>query len=264
MIVDLSCPDGHSVNDRIAKALCSLHYSSLDDAVQFSQTLGVGTHLIKIDLRNAYRIVPLHPQDCHLFGICWEDCAYVVQALPFGLRSAPKLFTAVEDSMGWALSAAGIPLHIHYPDNFFVFHPSVAWSKPTLLGHILAFLEYLGIHILAFLEYLGIPVALHKIEGPATTVTFLGIVVNAIRGKLRLPHHKIDDIQQTLQFWRTQCSDQHSKFESMVSHLAYASMVVQQSRTFLRNLYIILNRPEHRRHYVHLDSEARADLCWWH
>ena len=41
-------------------------------------------------------------------------------------------------------------------------------------------------------------------------------------------------------------------------------MVVRQGRTFLRHLYVILNRAEHHRHYVHLDSEARADLCWWH
>ena len=52
--------------------LQSLHvhsYSSLDDATMFNGLLGPGTLLIKVDLKSAYRTVPLHPQDWYHFGV---------------------------------------------------------------------------------------------------------------------------------------------------------------------------------------------------
>ena len=73
MIVDLSSPSGGSVNDGVAAPLCSLCYSSLDDAIKIIGKLGPGTSLIKVDLKSAYRMVPIHPKDRHLFGICWDD-----------------------------------------------------------------------------------------------------------------------------------------------------------------------------------------------
>ena len=112
MIVDLSHPSGRSVNDLIPSDLCSLRYPSIDEAVDYSLALGHYTPLIKIDLKNACRILPIHHiphlthtnayrilPNTHLLGVCWEDGVYVDLCLPFGLRSAPKIFTAIADSL---------------------------------------------------------------------------------------------------------------------------------------------------------------------
>ena len=121
MIVDLSYPSSLSVNDGISRDPCSLRYASMDDALCFVNSLGRGSLLIKVDLKNAYRMVPVHSQDRHLLGICWEGNCYVDMALPFGLRSAPMIFTAVADAIGWALSQTGVELFIHYLDDFLFF-----------------------------------------------------------------------------------------------------------------------------------------------
>ena len=91
LIMDLSSPQGHSVNDGISPTLCSLQYASVDIIRQ----LGRSTLLLKIDLSNAYHIVLVHPHDQILLGITWQDKVYIARALPFGLRSAPKIFNAV-------------------------------------------------------------------------------------------------------------------------------------------------------------------------
>ena len=130
MIVDLSHPSGRSVNDSISPLLCSLRYSSLDDALSFVKQLGPGTVLIKVDLQSAYHLVPVHSQDRHLFGVSWGGHVYVDQALPFGLCTAPKLFTAVADAIGWALWQAGITLHIHYLDNLLILCSPHAYGRP--------------------------------------------------------------------------------------------------------------------------------------
>jgi hypothetical protein len=69
MIVDLSSPSNHSINAGISEELSSITYARVDDAVECIMRLGVGTVLVKVDLKNAYRNIPIHPQDHHLLGI---------------------------------------------------------------------------------------------------------------------------------------------------------------------------------------------------
>ena len=114
-ICDLSSPSGCSVNDGIPRELCSLQYASVDDAVSIIQHLGRGTQLVKLDIQDAYRIVPVHPSDCNLLGIHWNGGTYIDRALPFGLRSAPKIFNAVADFIAWVLACNGIHYQLHLP-----------------------------------------------------------------------------------------------------------------------------------------------------
>ena len=38
--------------------------------------------------------------------------------LPFGLRSAPKIFLAVADALEWILLEQGVSVCLHYLDDF--------------------------------------------------------------------------------------------------------------------------------------------------
>ena len=62
-------------------------------------------------------MVPVHPQDQHLLGVQWEGAVYIDKVLPFGLRSAPKIFSAVADAVQWILSNNGIRKGLHYLDD---------------------------------------------------------------------------------------------------------------------------------------------------
>ena len=50
-------------------------------------------------------------------------------------------------------------------------------------------------------ERLGIPVALDKLEGPATTITFLGITINTTLQQLRLPPDKLLEMTLLIKSW---------------------------------------------------------------
>ena len=77
LIVDLSYPDGASVNDRVSKELCSLQYIKIDHVAEAAIQHGRGAELGKIDIKNAYRVVPVHPSDCPLLGMRLEGKEYV-------------------------------------------------------------------------------------------------------------------------------------------------------------------------------------------
>ena len=108
MIVDLSFPRACSVNDGIDSAVASVTYASLDEAVQQILCLGKGTQLVKVNLKQAYHQIPVNPEDHFLLGLSWEGSVYEDHALLFGLRSAPKIFTAVVNMIAWAFHMAGI------------------------------------------------------------------------------------------------------------------------------------------------------------
>ena len=135
LITDLSAPEGFSVNDGVDPLLCSVAYSSVDDAVQVLRRMGKGAELAKFDLESAYRHIPVHPQDRILLGMRWKGQIYLDGALPFGLRSAPKLFTMVADALQWIMGRRGVGISIHYLDDFLIMGPSQdrrVWQGPRL------------------------------------------------------------------------------------------------------------------------------------
>ena len=62
--------------------------------------------------------VPVHPDDQMLLGVQWKGQVYVHSALPFGMRSAPKTFSALADGLSWAFQKEGIVHTVHYLDDF--------------------------------------------------------------------------------------------------------------------------------------------------
>ena len=110
--------DGASANSGIDKGLCSLTYASVDKAARRVIQLGKGALMVKVDIKAAYRLVPVHPEDRWLLGMQFKGATYMDTVLPFGLRSAPKIFNAVADALNWACQREGVRNSLHYLDDF--------------------------------------------------------------------------------------------------------------------------------------------------
>ncbi len=109
LITDLSYPAGRSVNDAINKQCCSMKCISVIDMANAAVALGRGTLIAKIDIKAAYRLVPVCPEDR--------------QWLPFGLRSAPKNFNALADALECVVAEKGVEHLYHYLDDFAMVGP---------------------------------------------------------------------------------------------------------------------------------------------
>ena len=109
----------------------------------------------KLDLSNAYRHVPVHPDDSHPLGFEWQGVVYVDRALPFRLCSAPKVFTAIADGLAWAMACSGIRDFLHYLDDFFFCTPATSSVCTEALRTVVL-----------LCAKLGLPIAPAKLEGP--------------------------------------------------------------------------------------------------
>ena len=264
LIVDLSSPKGRSVNDGISSALCSLTYASIDDAVAIFRLLGKGALMAKLDLQEAYRMVPVHPSDRPLLGMQWKGGLYIDASLPFGLCSAPKIFSALADGLIWMVHNQGFRHALHYLDDFLLMGPpSSTHCKEALHATLQLCKEF------------GVQVAVEKTEGPSTILTFLGIEIDTCHCQLRLPQEKLRDLTQRLNYWmlhRRQTSQGVSPRRtgtkrdllSLIGLLNHAASVVRPGRTFLRSLIDASTTVVHLDHYVTLHAQARADIAWWH
>ncbi len=142
LILNLSAPEGASVNDGISKELATLSYVSLDQVADTAARLGRGLLLAKMDIKQAYRQVSVHSQV------------------------------------------------FHYVDDFITLGASATeCSRNNTIMHEVC-------------SKLGLPAEPEKDEGPATSLTFLGIVIDTVAMELRLPQEKLLRMLAELAGWR--------------------------------------------------------------
>lgn len=255
LITDLSFPEGRSVNDGIDPALCSLQYTTVEDVADIIARLDPGALLAKFDIESAYRLIPVHPQDRPLLAVRWNGSIYIDSMLPFGLRSAPKIFNAVADALHWHLQQSGIPLIRHYLDDYIIITP----PDETRCRAFIAILH-------RECSRLGVPIAAHKSEGPTTCLTFLGIEIDTVAGQLRLPTDKLDRLRALLSEWGDRRHCGRKELESLIGLLNHACKVVRAGRSFLRRMIDLLHTGHHSLHSTHLirlNKGFRSDLAWW-
>lgn len=252
LITDLSHPAGASINDAIDPAVCSLIYITVDQVAAKAMSFGTGALIAKIDIKSAYRLVPVHPDDRPWLGMQWMDRIYVDTKLPFGLRSAPKIFNALADGLEWCVAAAGVPDIFHYLDDFAVVGPP---------GSDLC-LQYLST-LKRVCQDLGVPLAPEKEEGPSTKLTLLGIEIDTVKGELRLPEDKLHRLLGMLGDWHAKKCCTRRELESLIGSLHHATKVIRPGRSFLRRIIALLSMCKRRHHHVRLNAEFRADLAWW-
>ena len=252
LITDLSFPRSNSVNDAINPALCSLTYISVDQVAAIAMQLGKGALLAKADIKSAYRLIPVHPQDRIWLGMQWDNKLYIDGMLPFGLRSAPKIFTAVADALEWCVHKRGVDYIFHYLDDFLVMGPPDSDMCKRSLELLIS-----------ECNTLGVPLAPEKLEGPSSVLTFLGIEINTSEGILRLPAEKLRRLISTVTEWLPRRSCTRKELESLIGTLQHACKVVRPGRSFLRRAIALLSVANQSFHHIRLNQEFRSDLLWW-
>ena len=222
------------------------------EAVNLALYLGQGALMAKMDLRSAYRRVPVYPDDQRLLGVCWDSHTWLDTALPFGLRSAPKLFSAVADALAWALYLEGVTHQLHYLDDFLLVGPPGSTACQASLNIALA-----------VCDRLGLPVAPAKIAGPTTRLTFLGICIDTTLQQLELPGDKLRRLQGMSRSWLQRKVCTKRELLSFLGHLHHAATVVRPGRIFTRSLINASKTVKHLHYHIRLNEMMRADIAWW-
>ena len=132
--------------------------------------------MVKMDLKDAYLQVPIHPDHQHLLSFPWDEKTYKFQYLLFGLSAAPRVFTKLLKSVVGFLRQNGCRLII-YLDDILMMHRhtddaseqgSVRTNHPTDLPTVqvnkkksiltpFQEIDFLGFHVCTTTMRLSIP-----------------------------------------------------------------------------------------------------------
>ena len=252
LILDLSSPRGDSVNDGISQEDFRCAYSKFDDAAKIVLEIGQGAYMGKVDIKHAFRICPVQPEQWPLLCFQWSGQYYTDTRLPFGSRSSPFIFNTFAIALAWIIIQFGrLQFLIHYLDDYFLAN----FTREHCQHDIAEFLR--------ICEELGVPIAEDKLVGPTTTLTYLGIEIDSVAMTIRLPADKLQQIKAIIKQWlrRRKCTKR--ELLSLIGLLAFAAKVVKPGRMFLRRLIDLSTTVDSLHYYIYLNSEARADISWW-
>ena len=170
LILDLSFPFGHSVNDGINEEEFTLTYSKVSNAIALIIKARRGALIGKVDVKSAYHIIPVHPLDRHLLGMSWQDEYYFDLKLPFSLRSAKTIFNSLADLFHWCLvNNWNILDLLHYLDHYF----TLGLPNSDICASRLRAIDRAANEI-------GVPLSPDKCVGPTTCLVFLGIQLDSV------------------------------------------------------------------------------------
>jgi hypothetical protein len=251
IVHNLSWPIGASVNSMIEDLHCRL--SSFDAAMDLLVAQGKGAMLSKIDIASAYKCIPVRPADFALLGLHWEGKFYFDKTLPFGLSSSCAIWERYATAAEWAvLNNTSVKRLCHYIDDFLLVSDKEAAASELK-------------QLLDLFHRLGLPVSIEKLEGPITSLMFLGIQVDSLSMTASLSSDRLKQLQEQAEVWAMRSSCTRRELQSWVGLLSFAAKVVRPGRTFTRHAFSLLSATHHMRKggRIVLSPGFTSDMRWW-
>ena len=169
------------------------------------------------------------------------------------LRSAPLIFTAVADALQYMMLKHRATFVDHYVDDFIIVGP----PGSGVCAHNIRVMH-------DTCRASGIPVEEEKSEGPATTITFLGIEIDTVAMETRLPQDKLDQLKEVLSIWRGKKVFRKRDLLSITGSTSHACKAVRSGRAFIRKLIDLSKTAKLPYHHIRLNRAARSDIEWWY
>lgn len=244
MICNLSAPQGQSVNDFINPEQCSVQYTSFDDTTAIISKLGRGALLGKKDIANAFRLLPICPEDFPLLGFHFKDNFYIDKCLPFGYSIACASFEKKFTSLHWIIqTSANVDTMVHYLDDFLFAGPA---NNNTCL-HLMNSFDQVC-------QQLGVPISHEKSEGPTTSITFLGLGIDTIGQSIFVPPDKVKALEVLLSSSISKHKITLKQMQSLAGSLAFITKAIPAGRAFCRRMYSSLSQAAKPCHYIRVQK----------
>jgi hypothetical protein len=229
-----------------------LKLGSIDAAINLIVKLGRGCFLTKLDVKAAYKLVPVRAEDWPLLGFMWRRMYYYERTLPFGLKASCRHWevyaTALHHFFETEVRVGGV---VHYVDDFLLVEQLIQLAQQQLTD------------ARALCARLGIPLSEDKTEGPVTRLVFLGILLDTIAMTASLSALKLAEIAQLLHIWQGKTSADVRELQSLTGVLNWACKVVRPGRSYLRRIidHTTSLADHHTQHPI--PRTVQLDIEWW-
>jgi len=213
-------------------------------------------YMSTIDLKDAYYAVPIHKDSKKILRFNWDNQIYEFQCLPFGLCTAPRVFTKLMKVVVTYLRKQGVILVI-YLDDILIAASSYAICK-----------RYVSLTV-DTLTRLGFLINWEKSRiKPGQVVKFLGFGIDTHAMKIFLPPDKIQKAftrianMLKLKVFTIQCLAELIGFLIAISPAIPYSMLHTKSLERLK-VSALYRNDKNFNATTALDQTQKSDLLWW-
>lgn len=250
VIHHLSYPHGRSINSGIPCELSSVNYGTIGQAIKFIKMLGRGCFLSKTDVKSAFRLIPIRPDEYHLLGFKWQGMFYFDACLPMGCSTSCAIFEEFSTSLEWmAINSLKITAMVHILDDFLIISKNKISANQDLDRFLTACHD------------INIPMAPEKTQGPSTCLSFAGIELDTVHMVARLPLDKLHKCEGLIDSFRKSVTLR--EIQSLVGILNFACTVIVPGRAFLRRLIDLTKGVKNKFHHIRLTKAIKKDLMVW-
>lgn len=239
-----------SINDFMQDSAEKFKFSHIEDARPMLSPQGYGA---VVDISNAYRSVPIFPPHRQYVGFSWdfgEGTKYFVDnCLCFGLKSAPSIFNSISNFIVRVMISQNIQC-LGYLDDFLT------------TGTCFKTCESRQLQLMTLLREMGFHINDSKVVTPSQSPKYLGIIIDLISMKFRLPESKLLKTNIAVSNMLAKKWTSRKSLERLTGLLAHCSVLVRGGRTFCRRLYSLLRATQGKRR-VRLSDMYVQDLKWW-
>jgi hypothetical protein len=252
LIHDGSQPVGSSMNDY--STLHSERFQTISDACKIAKK---GYWCAKLDLKAAYRSVPVHCNDYKVTGLKWQfkgdkEVTYLFDSrLPFGASSAPSHFHRLSQAIARCMRRRGFQGIVAYIDDFLIAARTYRECNEAL--HCL----------IRLVRKLGFCVSWNKVEGPTQQITFLGISIDTRVCTLSLGSEKLQRLKSELLVFTCKKRATKRQLQRLAGLLNWACQCVRGGKFFMRRILDTIRPLRQQYHKARLSSEFQKDVKWW-
>jgi hypothetical protein len=253
----LSYPPATSVNDFIDSEAAYFRFVKFEEILAMILQAGQGCIMIKRDMKDAFRLIPIAPQHQWLMGLQWEGRFYQELVLPFGLRTAPVIFNVIAEAWEWILKSflPWAPIK-HYLDDTIGAFPASGRRKLTAWKS--------GYNLLC--DFTGILRNDDK-DDEGTLLIILGRVVDSLTRTVSIPQEKINRTIAAAKAALEKDSLTLLEAQELAGLVTFCASAVQLGFVFCRRLWTFIasyQRRWHKSYKRRLPAAVREDIQWWH
>ncbi|XP_053372810.1 uncharacterized protein LOC128546374 [Mercenaria mercenaria] len=217
------------------------------------QELGPGALLFKMDIKNAFRLLPIHPKDFDLLGFKFENNYYFDKCLPFGCSISCSTFEKFSTFLEYLVRKKANSKHVlHYLDDFLGGGRASTNESQDLLNKFIS-----------CMRQLNVPLAEEKTEGPIEVLCFLGLELDSVNMVVRIPMDKVKEAVIKIEHILFKSRVTLREVQSVIGLLNFACRAVVTGRPFCRRLINAICGLSKPHHHLRVSGAMKADLQMW-
>lgn len=212
-------------------------------------------YMATIDIKDAYHFIKIHPESRKFLRFEWKNKLYECNVLPFGLSTAPYVFTKITKPIVKLLRSGGFMSTIYLDDMNLIGH-----SYQECVSNVSITIK--------LLSSLGFIINEEKsVLTPSNRCKYLGYILDSSRFDISLPDEKRKRMKEELLKFISLKTCTIRQFAQLIGLLVSACPAIEYGWLYTKGLerckYLNLAQEDDYERLMNIPIYLQTDMLWW-